>query len=149
MIVLQHPFLGCIRDVFRAIAHPARRKLLQLLRGKELPVVAIAERMPLSRTAVNKHLQVLSDAGLVSRRRAGRETRYTLRPAPLDEVKAWLAFFDPYWDGRLARLKQWVEADPGGDEGRPNCADLEVGPWQGRQSPIVPSAIGSRRWTGC
>lgn len=43
MIVLQHPFLGCIRDVFRAIAHPARRKLLQLLRGKELPVVAIAE----------------------------------------------------------------------------------------------------------
>lgn len=87
---------------------------------------------------MNKHLQVLSDAGLVSRRRAGRETRYTLRPAPLDEVKAWLAFFDPYWDGRLARLKQWVEAVPGGDGGAAELRGSGGGPVAGQAKPHRP-----------
>jgi DNA-binding transcriptional ArsR family regulator len=49
-------------DVFQAIADPSRRRLLKLLADKEKPIAAITECFPISRTAVNKHLHVLSDA---------------------------------------------------------------------------------------
>lgn len=99
-------------DVFQAIADPSRRSLLQLLSNKEMSIAAITEHYPISRTAVNKHLQVLSDAQLVSSQRVGRETRYKLQPDALLELKQWLSFFDQYWDEQLLLLKQFVEADP-------------------------------------
>ena len=74
-------------DVFQAIADPTRRMILKLLADEEMPIASIVERVPMSRTAVNKHLHVLSDAGLVSSRRKGRETRYQANLAPLVEVK--------------------------------------------------------------
>jgi DNA-binding transcriptional ArsR family regulator len=98
-------------DVFQAIADPTRRKILRLLADKEMPIASIVERFPISRTAVNKHLQVLSDAGLVSRRRIGRETRYKAQPQPLAKVKQWLAFFEQYWDEKLSALKDYVECE--------------------------------------
>lgn len=98
-------------DVFQAIADPTRRSMLKLLADKEMPIAAISQCFPMTRTAVNKHLHVLSDAGLVSKKKVGRETRYRLRPEPLAEIKEWLAFFDQYWDDRLAALKRFVETD--------------------------------------
>ncbi|NNU85395.1 ArsR family transcriptional regulator [Geobacillus sp. BMUD] len=98
-------------DVFHAIADPTRRQMLQLLADNELSIAAIAKSFPISRTAVNKHLHILAEAGLVSRRKAGRETRYRFHPEPLAELKTWLSFFEPYWDERLMALKQWVETD--------------------------------------
>lgn len=98
-------------DVFQAIADPTRRKLLTLLADKEMPIAAISAQFPLSRTGVNKHLHVLSDAGLVRSQKVGRETRYKLHAAPLAEIRQWLAFFDQYWDEQLAALKQFVESD--------------------------------------
>ncbi len=82
-----------------------------MLADKEMPITAITECFPITRTAVNKHLHVLSDAGLVSSQKVGRETRYKLQPEPLVELKQWLAFFEQYWDQRLSALKEWVEAD--------------------------------------
>lgn len=99
-------------DVFQAIADPTRRRMLKLLAGKELPIVAVAEQFTLSRTAINKHLHMLSDAGLVISRRVGRETRYSLHAEPLEEIKDWLGFFESYWDERLALLKDYVESQP-------------------------------------
>lgn len=81
-------------DVFQAIADPTRRKLLKLLAEKEMPISAVTKCFPITRTAVNKHLHVLSDAGLVSSQKVGRETRYKLQPEPLVELKHWLAFFE-------------------------------------------------------
>ncbi|MEW5322350.1 metalloregulator ArsR/SmtB family transcription factor [Geobacillus thermoleovorans] len=98
-------------DVFHAIADPTRRQMLQLLADNELSIAAIAQFFPISRTAVNKHLHILAEAGLVSCRKAGRETRYKLEPKPLTELKTWLSFFEQYWDERLAALKHLVEAD--------------------------------------
>ncbi|OKP82356.1 transcriptional regulator [Paenibacillus helianthi] len=98
-------------DVFQAIADPTRRSVLQLLARNDMPIVAISENFPLSRTAINKHLHILSDAGLVSSRRIGRETRYSLHPEPLAELKDWLAFFETYWEDRLSLLKEFVEND--------------------------------------
>ena len=97
-------------DVFQAVADPTRRSMLALLTDKEMAIAELARQLPISRTAVNKHLHVLSEAGLVSRRKVGRETRYRLQPEPLAELKRWLAFFDRYWDEKLSNLKRFVEA---------------------------------------
>src|SRR5690348_7889906 len=96
-------------DVFQAISDPTRRRLLQMLADKEMPIAAIATSLPISRTAVNKHLHVLFDAGLVENRKVGRETRFKLQPEPLKELKQWLAFFEQYWTDKLSALKEFVE----------------------------------------
>jgi len=97
-------------DVFHAIADPSRRSMLILLADREMAIAEIAGRYPITRTAVNKHLHVLTEAGLLRRRRVGRETRYRLQPEPLVELKRWLAFFEQYWDEKLADLRQFVES---------------------------------------
>src|SRR3954468_6613161 len=98
-------------DVFQAIADPTRRKLLKLLSKEEMPVTAISEHFPISRTAVSKHLRVLADAGLVKERKAGRETRYKLEPQPLYELKDWLQYFELFWENKLSALRLFVESD--------------------------------------
>ncbi|KQL52274.1 ArsR family transcriptional regulator [Heyndrickxia shackletonii] len=98
-------------DVFQAVADPTRRKMLIMLADKEMPIASIAEQFPISRTAVNKHLHVLADAGLVQSKKVGRETRYKLQPEPLKELQKWLSFFEKYWADRLSALKEFVEND--------------------------------------
>ena len=97
------------QDVFQAISDPTRRSLLKLLAEKELSITDIVEFYPISRTAVNKHLHILFDAGLVHRQKVGRETRYMLNSEPLIELKDWLRFFEQYWDKNLLALKEYVE----------------------------------------
>jgi DNA-binding transcriptional ArsR family regulator len=98
-------------DVFQAIADPTRRQILKLLAEQEMPVTRIAGHFPVSRTAVSKHLRVLSEAGLVTERKEGREKRYRLRSEPLLELREWLSYFERFWEDRLARLKDMVESD--------------------------------------
>lgn len=99
-------------DVFQAIADPSRRVMLQLLsEDEEMPLNAISGHFPMSRTAVSKHLRVLSEAGLVKERKLGRETRYRLDAAPLQELKQWLAYYERFWENKLAMLKHYVESD--------------------------------------
>jgi DNA-binding transcriptional ArsR family regulator len=105
-------------DVFQAIADPTRRSLLKLLSDREMPVTVISSHFPMSRTAVSKHLRILSDAGLVKERKVGRETRYRLDPNPLLELKRWLNYYERYWDNKMAALQRYVEsggADGAGD----------------------------------
>lgn len=96
-------------DVFQAIADPTRRHLLKILADREMSVASITECFPISRTAINKHLHVLSDSGLVKSQKVGRETRYKLQPEPLAELKEWLSFFEQYWDDKLSALRKYVE----------------------------------------
>jgi DNA-binding transcriptional ArsR family regulator len=98
-------------DVFQAIADPTRRKLLKLLGEKEMPVTAICGHFPMSRTAVSKHLRILSDAGLVREQKVGRERRYSLQPEPLLELKRWLSYYERFWDNKMTALKYYVESD--------------------------------------
>lgn len=98
-------------DVFQAVADPTRRKILKLLAKQEMPIASITESFPITRTAINKHLFVLSEAGLVSSKKVGRETRYRLTPEPLQELNEWLAYFELYWDNKLSALKNFVESD--------------------------------------
>ncbi|ALC91701.1 ArsR family transcriptional regulator [Bacillus sp. FJAT-18017] len=96
-------------DVFQAIADPTRREVLRLLAEKERPISEITSHFPISRTAIAKHLQVLSEAELVSGRKVGREKIYQLRPEPLTELKQWLSFYEKFWGNRLSVLKHIVE----------------------------------------
>jgi DNA-binding transcriptional ArsR family regulator len=96
-------------DVFQAIADPTRRKVLQLLAEGDLPISKITSHFSMSRTAIAKHLHILSEAELVSGRKVGREKRFRLQPEPLAELKQWLSFYDQFWDNKLSILKHVIE----------------------------------------
>ncbi len=96
-------------DVFQAIADPTRRKVLQLLAEGDLPISEITSHFSMSRTAIAKHLHILSEAELVSGRKVGREKRFRLQPEPLAELKQWLSFYDHFWDNKLSILKHVIE----------------------------------------
>jgi DNA-binding transcriptional ArsR family regulator len=95
-------------DVFQAIADPTRRKVLQLLAEGDLPISEITSHFSMSRTAIAKHLHILSEAELVSGRKVGREKRFRLQPEPLAELKQWLSFYDQFWDNKLSILKHVI-----------------------------------------
>jgi len=99
-------------DVFQAIADPTRRKLLELLTEQDMAVTVISSHFPISRTAVSKHLRILSEAGLVKEQKVGRETRYRLQAEPLQELQSWLSYYERFWDNKLNALRRLVEADP-------------------------------------
>jgi len=93
-------------DVFDAISHPARRRMLDLLVEADRSVNTITESFRMSRPAVSQHLRVLREAGLVTERRHGRERRYRLVPERLRPVKDWLAHYEAFWDNHLQRLQK-------------------------------------------
>ena len=98
-------------DVFQAIADPTRREVLRLLANKELPISEITSHFPISRTAVTKHLHILSEAKLIDGKKVGREKIYQLQPEPLAEVKQWLSYYEQFWNNKLSILKHIVEND--------------------------------------
>ncbi|MGQ4665126.1 ArsR/SmtB family transcription factor [Metabacillus halosaccharovorans] len=98
-------------DVFQAIADPTRREVLRLLAKRDLPITEITAHFPISRTAITKHLTILSEAELVSGKKVGREKIYQLHPEPLIELKDWLSFYEQFWDNKLSMLRHLVEND--------------------------------------
>ena len=98
-------------DVFQAISDPTRREILRLLSPKKRAISEIASQFPVSRTAIAKHLHVLSEASLVSGEKIGREKIYQLQPEPLTEIKQWLAYYEQFWTNKLSILKHVVEND--------------------------------------
>ncbi len=98
------------RDVYVAIADPTRRKILRLLaEADELPLHELTPQFQMGRTAVSKHLGILKEAGLVSDRKVGRETRYRLNAAPLEEIKDWVSFYEGFWKERFVKLNSILE----------------------------------------
>jgi DNA-binding transcriptional ArsR family regulator len=98
--------------VFTALADPTRREVIAALaREPRLTASRLAGELPVTRQAVAKHLAALRRAGLVAARREGRETRYSLDPAPMGEAMAWMAGVGAQWDERLARLAERARRD--------------------------------------
>lgn len=98
-------------DVFRAIADPTRRAILDRLRGGPAPVNALASDFAQSRPAISKHLRVLREARLVTEERAGRERVYQLSPRPLQTVAGWVEGYRSFWLDSLNNLKRMLEAE--------------------------------------
>jgi DNA-binding transcriptional ArsR family regulator len=96
-------------DVFRAIADPTRRAILDRLRAGPANAGALAADFRSSRPAVSKHLRVLREARLVVNTRVGRERVYTVDPLPLQSVAGWLEGYRAFWQSSLERLKRNLE----------------------------------------
>ncbi|EZS29346.1 MULTISPECIES: ArsR/SmtB family transcription factor [Staphylococcaceae] len=96
-------------DVFHAIADKHRRKILMILSNDEKSITSITNEFTISRTAINKHLTILYESNLVSKKTFGRETRYKAQPQELKKVNDWLQYFDMYWENKLDNLKNYVD----------------------------------------
>jgi|ERR1041385_5884941 DNA-binding transcriptional ArsR family regulator len=96
-------------DVFRAIADPTRRAILDRLRAGPAPVNALAADFRQSRPAISKHLRVLREARLVAEQKSGRERLYELSPRPLQQVAGWIEGYRSFWQGSLTNLKRYLE----------------------------------------
>lgn len=90
--------------VFEALADPVRRDILALLRQGERPAGALVEALALPQPGVSKHLRTLREAGLVRARVDGPRRLYSLDPAPLAELDAWLAPYRAFWADKLDAL---------------------------------------------
>ena len=97
------------RDPFQAIADPTRRQIIQLLAKDELAVKDISSHFPISRPAISKHLRILRQAKLVSERKHGKYRLYVLHPERLQDLRAWVTYFDAFWLDKLTNLKEHIE----------------------------------------
>jgi uncharacterized protein YndB with AHSA1/START domain/DNA-binding transcriptional ArsR family regulator len=103
-----------VDEVFRALADPTRRALLdELFRADGQSLSELSERVPeMTRFGVMKHLRVLEDAGLLTTRRSGREKLHFLNPVPIRLVHdRWVSKYSEPWAATLAGLKTRLEAD--------------------------------------
>jgi DNA-binding transcriptional ArsR family regulator len=96
-------------DVFRAIADPTRRAILDRLRAGPTAVNALAGDFRQTRPAISKHLRVLRQARLVSEMKTGRERLYALEPKPLQQVAGWIEGYRAFWLSSLENLKRYLE----------------------------------------
>jgi DNA-binding transcriptional ArsR family regulator len=92
-------------DAVEALVDPTRRTIVELLADGELDAGEIAARFPISRPAVSRHLRVLRELGLVHVRPDAQRRVYSLEPAPLAELDAWLGRYRGFWANRLDALE--------------------------------------------
>jgi DNA-binding transcriptional ArsR family regulator len=88
-----------------ALVDPTRRTILELLADGDLDAGQIARRFSISRPAVSRHLRVLRELGLVHVRADAQRRVYSLEPAPLAELDAWLGRYRGFWENRLVALE--------------------------------------------
>jgi DNA-binding transcriptional ArsR family regulator len=109
MVKYQTPALD---RTFAALADPTRRALLAQLNEREgVSISELAQPFPVSLPAVMKHLDVLSDAGLITRTKTGRTVTCQLNAAPMEEAMHWLYRYERFWNEQLDRLAAFIEED--------------------------------------
>jgi DNA-binding transcriptional ArsR family regulator len=98
--------------VFAALADPTRRALLARLdEVEELSVSELARPFQVSLPAIMKHLDVLSEAGLIARSKTGRTVACRLTAAPMEQAIDWLNRYQRFWSEQLDRLAAFVEEE--------------------------------------
>ena len=98
-------------DVFRALADPTRRSLLDELFNEDgQTLTTLEQRLPMTRFGVMKHLKVLEEAGLVVTRKRGREKLHFLNPVPIRLIHdRWVSKYSEPWVSGLTGLKDELE----------------------------------------
>lgn len=97
---------------FAALSDPTRRALLARLGDREsLSVSELAQPFSMSLPAIMKHLDVLSDAGLIAREKTGRTVACRLTAQPMEQAMDWLNRYQRFWSDALDRLAAFVEED--------------------------------------
>lgn len=93
------------RDVFQAIADPSRRAILMLLASQSMTAGAIAANFDTARPTVSRHLQILTECGLLAQEQNGREMHYHLNPKKMKEIADFVEPFRSMWEERFNRLE--------------------------------------------
>lgn len=93
------------RDVFQAVADPTRRAILGLVALQAMTPSAIAENFNSSRQTISKHIQILTECGLLNQTQSGREIHYHFNPQKMKEVADWLEPYRKMWEGRLTAME--------------------------------------------
>jgi len=94
-----------LSDVLTAISHPSRRAIIGKLAAGPARFTDIAKPFDLALNAITKHLKLLERAGLISRRKKGREVLISFRPEPLRLVSGWVHEYEKFWNERLDRFE--------------------------------------------
>ncbi|HXB93636.1 MAG TPA: metalloregulator ArsR/SmtB family transcription factor [Puia sp.] len=97
------------RDVFQAIADPTRREIIALIAHEALNVNTVAGNFDISRTAIYKHMKILTECGLVVVRRQGRERFCEARLESLHEVSDWVSQYRKFWSARFDALENYLK----------------------------------------
>jgi len=117
---------------FAALADPTRRAILAHLGDHtSVSISKLARPFPISLPAIMKHLDVLSDAGLVARAKTGRTVACRLTAAPMEEAMNWINRYERFWSASLDRLAEFLEDETCRPQPSPSRAS--------------PSSAGSRR----
>jgi DNA-binding transcriptional ArsR family regulator len=106
-------------DVFHALADPTRRDILRRAGGDAPSVSRLADAYPMSFAAVQKHVAVLERAGLVTKRRRGREQLVEAAPEGLADARRALEDLEEIWRGRVERMSELLASDSEQDERKP------------------------------
>jgi len=96
------------RDVFQAIADPTRREIISLIAHQSLNVNAVAGNFDVSRTAIYKHVKILTECGLIVIKQQGRERFYEAQLEKLHEVSDWVGQYRQFWNARLDALEKYL-----------------------------------------
>ncbi|HEY1009997.1 MAG: ArsR/SmtB family transcription factor [Daejeonella sp.] len=97
------------RDVFQAIADPTRRDIINLLSRRSLNLNAVAGHFDVSRPAISRHIKILTECGIITIRREGRERYCRADLQKLKEVDKWLDNYREFWNRKLDALGDFLE----------------------------------------
>lgn len=108
--------MGDVDEVFRALADPTRRRLLdELFERDGQSLTELEEGMPMTRFGVMKHLRVLEDAGLITTRRSGRRKLHHLNAVPIRLIHdRWVSKYAQPWAAAISGLKRDLESEEEG-----------------------------------
>jgi DNA-binding transcriptional ArsR family regulator len=95
-----------LTDVLTAISHPTRRAIIGQLANGPARFLDVAKPFDTALNAVTKHLKLLERAGLIERRKQGREVFISFRAEPLRQVAGWVHEYERFWNQRLDEFEQ-------------------------------------------
>jgi len=98
-----------LTDVLTAISHPTRRAIIGQLANGSARFLDVAEPFDTALNAVTKHLKLLERAGLIERRKQGREVFISFRGEPLRQVVGWVHAYERFWNKRLDQFEQYFK----------------------------------------
>lgn len=97
------------RDVFQAIADPTRREIINMISHQSLNINAVSENFEVSRTAIYKHIKILTECGLIVIKQQGRERYCEARLQQLSEVSDWVEQYRKMWTARFDALESYLQ----------------------------------------
>lgn len=100
-----------MHDTMIALADPKRRAILRRLSQGDACVTELAAPFNVSLNAISKHIKLLERAGLIQRRKIGREHMLRFNPKPLDQVENWIVKQKAFWDSSLAAIDEMLQQD--------------------------------------